>query len=201
MKRISILIGLVVVLGAILISMILFVTGSRPPALHGTYLEPPLEAADFELTSADGRISKSSYEGRLVVLFFGYTLCPDVCPTTMSRLRRTMEILGSEADQIQVIMVSVDPERDTPENVSSYARAFNRNFIGLTGTQEEIDRVAADYGIFHAKAEGSANTTYLVDHTAAVMVLDRNGDTRLIWSFEITPEEMAEDLRYLVENV
>ena len=200
MKRLHILIGLVVALGAILILMILFVTGSRAPALHGTFLEPPLEAADFELTSANGRISKSSYEGRIVVLFFGYTFCPDVCPTTMSRLRRTMEILGTTAEEVQVIMVSVDPERDTAENVSSYARAFNGDFVGLTGTQEEIDRVAADYGIFHAKAEGSTNTGYLVDHTASVMVLDRNGDTRLIWSFEITAEEMADDLRYLVKN-
>ncbi len=159
-----------------------------------------MAASDFELTSADGLVQKSDYRGKLVVLFFGYTMCPDVCPTTMSRLRQTMDLLGTYADEVQVVMVSVDPERDTPENVSSYARAFNGDFVGLTGTQEQIDRVAADYGIFHAKAEGSAATGYLVDHTAAVMVLDRSGDTRLIWSFEITPEQMAEDLRYLVEN-
>ena len=111
-----------------------------------------------------------------------------------------MEILEEDSDEVQVMMISVDPERDTPENVSSYARAFHGSFIGLTGTQEEIDRVAAEYGIFHAKAEGSAVTGYLVDHTASVMVLDRGGDTRLIWSFEITPEEMAADLRYLVKH-
>ncbi len=200
MNRFAILASLVVVLGATLIALTLFVIRAQPPALHGTYLEPPLEAADFELASADGRVRKSDYEGRLVVLFFGYTMCPDVCPTTMSRLRRAMELLEDDSGDVQVIMISVDPERDTPENVLSYARAFRSDFVGLTGAQEEIDRVAADYGIFHAKAEGSAATEYLVDHTAAVMVLDRNGNTRLIWSFEITPEEMAEDLRYLVQH-
>ena len=200
MKRLAILIPLVVVLAAILIGLAIYVTKARPPALHGTYIEPPLPASDFELVSAGGAVRKSDYAGRFVVLFFGYTMCPDVCPTTMSRLRRAIELLEGDADEVQVLMVSVDPERDTPENVSSYARAFNRVFVGLTGTTEQIDRVAADYGIFHARAEGSIDTGYLVDHTAAVMVLDRDGNTRLIWSFETTPEEMASDLRYLVSR-
>ncbi len=201
MKRLTILASAVVLLLILLAALVYTVVTNRPPALAGTYLEPPVEAADFELTSVDGTVRKSDFRGRFVVLFFGYTFCPDVCPTTLSRLRTAMDLLGPGAGEVQVVMVSVDPERDTPERVSSYAQAFNPGFIGVTGTPEEVAAVAADYGIFHAKAEGSPETGYLVDHTAAVMVLDRDGNTRMIWSFEITPEQVASDLEYLIEHV
>ena len=200
MKRLVLLASVAVLLGAVLIAMLVFVFGSRAPVLNGTYLEPPMDSQDFELVSADGPVRKSSFQGKLVVIFFGYTFCPDVCPTTLTRLRATMDLLGTAANDVQVLMVSVDPERDTPDRVSSYARGFNPAFIGVTGSPEDIDKVAADYGVFHAMAEGSAETGYLVDHTDAVMVLDRDGNTRLIWSFEITPEEMANNLRYLIKN-
>ena len=197
MKRLIILGAVAILLGAILIGTLFLILGG-PPALNGTLLNPPMSAPDFELTSVDGTVRKSDFEGKVVVIFFGYTFCPDVCPTTLSRLRETMVLLGHQASEVQVLMVSVDPERDTPERVAAYAHDFNPDFKGLTGEPEKIATVAADFGIFHSKAEGSAETGYLVDHTAAVLVLNREGDTRLIWAFETTPQQMARDLNYLI---
>lgn len=168
--------------------------------LHGTLLEPPLPAADFTLTSDAGPVRLSDLRGKVVVLFFGYTLCPDVCPTTMVRLGQAMELLGKDAERVQVVMISVDPERDTPEKLGQYARAFHPSFLGLTGTREEVDAVASAYGIYHAKAEGSSATGYLVDHTATTTVLDRGGGIRLLWPFEVPAEDLAADLRIMLRK-
>lgn len=175
--------------------------GGRGGELHGTLLEPPLPAADFTLTSDEGPIRLADLQGKVVVLFFGYTFCPDVCPTTMVRLGQAMELLEKkDAERVQVVMVSVDPERDTPERLGQYARAFHPSFLGLTGTQEEIDAVASAFGIYHARAEGSEATGYLVDHTASTLVLDRRGGVRLIWPFEVPAEGLAGDLRVMLRK-
>jgi protein SCO1/2 len=176
------------------------VVSARSGELHGTFLEPSLPAADFTLTSAAGPVRLADLHGKVVVLFFGYTFCPDVCPTTMVRLGQAMELLGKDADRVQVVMITVDPARDTPERLAEYARAFHPSFIGLSGTQEEIDAVASAYGIYHAKAEGSAATGYLVDHTATTTVLDRRGGVRLLWPFDVPAEGLASDLKVLLRR-
>ncbi len=174
--------------------------GSRGVELHGTFLEPSFPAADFTLTSADGPVRLADLRGKAVVLFFGYTLCPDVCPTTMARLGHAMELLGKDAERVQVVMVSVDPERDTPERLAQYARAFHPSFLGVTGTPEEIAAVAAAYGIYYAKAEGSAATGYVVDHTATTTVLDRAGGVRLLWPYDVPAEGLADDLKVVLRK-
>jgi protein SCO1/2 len=118
----------------------------------------------------------------------------------MVRLGQAMELLGKDADRVQVVMITVDPARDTPERLAEYARAFHPSFIGLSGTQEEIDAVASAYGIYHAKAEGSAATGYLVDHTATTTVLDRRGGVRLLWPFDVPAEGLASDLKVLLRR-
>lgn len=173
---------------------------ARTPELHGMLLDPPLPPNDFTLTSAAGPVRLADLQGKVVVLFFGYTFCPDVCPTTMVRLGHAMELLGKEAEEVQVVMISVDPERDTPERLAEYTRAFHPSFLGLTGTPEEIAAVAAAYGIYQARAEGSAATGYLVDHTSTVTVLNRDGERRMLWSFEVPAEGLASDLSYLVRR-
>jgi protein SCO1/2 len=176
------------------------VVSSRGGELHGTLLEPPLPAADFTLTSAAGPVRLADLEGKVVVLFFGYTFCPDVCPTTMVRLGQVMELLGRDAERVQVVMITVDPERDTPERLAEYTRAFHPSFIGLTGTPEEIARVAAAYGIYHAKAAGSEATGYLVDHSSTTTVVDRRGGVRLLWPFNVPTEGLAADLKVLLRK-
>ena len=165
----------------------------------GTHISPPMPAAPFTLESAYGEVSLESLRGKAVVLFFGYTSCPDVCPTTLLRLASALETLGPDREDVQVVFVSVDPERDTPARASAYAEAVDPSFIGLTGTPEQIADVAAKYGIYYAKAEGSEATGYLVDHSATVTVLNRDGRVELLWSPTVTAEQMAGDLAALLD--
>jgi protein SCO1/2 len=141
------------------------------------------------------RVELATLRGKYLVLYFGYTFCPDVCPTTLNDLAKALEILGEDAEQVQVAMITVDPERDTPEHLRRYLTSFDPSFIGFTGTPEEIAAVATAYGIFYEKHEGSAATGYLVDHTATVSVIDPDGYLRMLFPFGTSSEEIAADLQ------
>ncbi len=140
----------------------------------------------------------TDFAGEIVVLYFGYTFCPDVCPTTLSKLADAMDMLGDKADDVQVIMVSVDPERDTPEMLADYVEHFHPDFMGITGERAAVDRVATLYGVYYEKEEGSAASGYLVNHTATVMVIDRDGYLKLVLPFEGTAADIAEDINYFL---
>ena len=176
-----------------------WVLKQRPYSYHGETVEPPAPAADFTLTGPDGKaLSLNDFRGKVVALYFGYTFCPDVCPTTMAALSQAMQQLGPKADQVQVIMVTVDPERDSPEKLNQYVTAFDPRFIGLSGTPGEIASAAKPFGVIYEKHAGSAATDYLVDHTATTTVIDRDGRIRLIWPYGTPPEELAADLGQLL---
>lgn len=171
----------------------------RPYRYHGMAFEASQPAKDFTLVGPGGRaVSLSDYRGKLVVLYFGYTFCPDVCPTSLAELGQAMKKLGPKAADVQVIMITVDPERDTPEHLAEYMANFNPTFIGLTGDPDEIAAAATPFGIYYERHEGTAATGYLVDHTATISVLDREGRLKLIWPFGIESDEIAEDLKHLL---
>ncbi len=172
----------------------------RPYQFHGRVLQSPEPAPDFELTGPGGqRVRLSDFRGKVVLLFFGYTFCPDVCPTTMRDLGQAMRLLPPEkAEQVQVIMISVDPERDTWQRVNEYVRNFHPSFIGLTGTPDEIAQVATQYGIFYEKEEGTAATGYLVTHTATVTLINQEGYIKVVFPFGTTPEAFAADINYVL---
>ena len=171
----------------------------RPPELHGFLLAPEQPAADFTLTSAGGQpIRLSDYRGKLVLLYFGYTHCPDACPTTMAETKVAFAELGAQAADVQVIMVSIDPERDTPEALAGYVQQFDSRFLGGTATLDEVTALASAYGVFFQKHEGSVATGYLIDHSAQMIVVDRQGYTRMLLPYGLRGEEMATDLRYLL---
>lgn len=170
----------------------------RPYNFHGTVLQSPDAAPNFTLQGAQGDVSLSDFRGKMVILYFGYTFCPDVCPASLSALAGAMNILGKKAERVQVIMVSVDPERDTPAEIDAYAKHFNPNFIGITGSPEEVAQVATLYGIYYAKAEGSVASGYLVEHTATLMVIDESGALKLLLPFGVTAEDIAADLNYML---
>lgn len=172
--------------------------GLGPPPVHGTLVDPPLELEPFALQGRDGTVRSDEFEGKHLVLTFGYTNCPDVCPMTMSRLARAMELLGDDAERVQVVMITVDPERDTPERVAAYAAAHHPSFVGLSGTEAQISAVARQMGIYHAHPARPAGPDHLVDHSATTLVLDRSGDLLLVWSYGLQPEQMAADLRAVV---
>jgi protein SCO1/2 len=171
------------------------------PPMFGALIEPPVSRPNFTLASNQGLVSLSTFRGKLVVLYFGYTACPDVCPTSLANLRQAMGLLNSQqAGQVQVIFISVDWKRDTPEKLASYARAFHPSFIGLTGSQAEIDSVTRDFGIFYLLNEPDPTGYYSVDHTASTTVLDRQGNLVLQWPYGLQPSELASDLKVLLRR-
>lgn len=186
--------------------------GAGPEDFHGTYLGT-FPAPEFTLQSADGPVALADFRGRLVTLFFGYTSCPDFCPTTLAKLARVRDMLGADAGALQVVLITVDPERDDAERLEAYVTAFDTGFVGLTGSMDEIRRVAGDYGIAFQKAEPpmegmdadamqghEGHQGYVVNHGLYTMAIDAEGRHRIIWGNDITAEQMADDLRHLLEE-
>lgn len=170
-----------------------------PYRYHGFLLEPTKPVADFELVGPNNRpVKLSDFRGKLTVLYFGYTYCPDVCPTTLAELAQGVRRMGRRADQVQVVMVTVDPERDTPESLAQYMANFDARFIGLSGTAEQVAAAATPLGIYYERHEGTAASGYLVDHTATVAVIDQNGFLRLVFPYGTPGEDIASDLARLL---
>lgn len=173
-------------------------TAVEPEAFNGTLMPTPIPAADFTLTAAnDEAVSLHDFEGKTVLLYFGYTFCPDVCPTTLADLGRVQRAVDDEGEQMQVIMITVDPARDTPEKLAEYVDHFHPAFIGLSGTEAEIAAVAQEYGVFYEAHEGSEASGYLVDHTARVFVVEPDGTYQLSFGFGMPADDMAADLQRL----
>ena len=138
--------------------------------------------APFTLTSAHGkRVSLSDFRGKLVLLYFGYTSCPDVCPTDLLAMAQTLKSLGKQGDQVQPVFVTLDPARDTPEVLRGYAAAFHPRLIALTGSEDDIRRVATAYKIFYEKVRIERGDLYLIDHAAFTFLLDRRGKYVLVF--------------------
>jgi protein SCO1/2 len=172
-----------------------------PHSFHGTLLQSPSTAQDFTLLSHTGQeVSLSDFRGKLVLLYFGYTFCPDVCPATLSEVAGALDILGKEADNIQFIMISIDPERDSPQKLAEYVSHFDPSFLGVTGDPERIAEIATLYGIFFEKNKGSVATGYLIDHTATITVIDQEGHVKLIIPFGTQAKDIADDLDYLLKH-
>ncbi len=172
----------------------------RPHTFHGTVIQSPEPSYDFTLTSANGDVSLSDYRGKLVLIYFGYTFCPDICPATLANVGQSLKELGTKADNVQLIMISLDPERDTPEKLAEYVAHFHPSFIGVTGSQEDLAKVASLYGIFYEKTDGSDNTGYLINHTATLLVIDREGYLKLVFPFGVTVPEIVDDLKYMLRQ-
>lgn len=174
----------------------------RPYVFHGTVLQSPSPAMNFTLTSHNGQpVSLSDFNGQVVLLYFGYTTCPDVCPTTLAELHAMRQLLGSRAKDVQVLMITVDPERDTLAVLGEYMPHFDASFIGLTGTSDQIAQIATNYGVAYSRHEGpSAIGGYLVDHTATVTAIDRQGYVRVIFPFNTPAADIAADVEYLLNR-
>lgn len=172
-----------------------------PYQYHGSTISSSQPMTNFTLTGPEGQpVSLIDFRGKVVLIYFGYTFCPDVCPATMVELKTAMEALGKKADDVQVIMVTLDPQRDTWEVLQEYVHHFNPDFIGLTGSEDEITTVAAPFGVFYEKEEGSVETGYLLAHTATVAALDKEGKLRLIFPFETPGEDIAQDVKQLLRE-
>lgn len=187
---------------ATMLSGALWLAGCQSrPDFHNTDVTGADFAQDFQLTGHDGRqYSLADFRGKAVVIFFGYTQCPDVCPGTMAELGEVMSALGADAERVQVLFVTVDPERDTPELLASYVPAFDSRFLGLYGDAEATERTAKVFRVFYQKVPGQTPGSYTVDHTAGSYVYDPKGKLRLFIKHGTGPEPIAHDLRMLLKG-
>lgn len=156
---------------------------------------------DFRLTDHNGtERTLADFRGKVVTLFFGYTHCPDVCPTTLSDMAKALKELGPDAQRVQVLFVTVDPKRDTPELLKGYVPAFNPTFLGLYGDAVATAKVTKDFKIYAAERPGSTPESYTVDHSAQSMVFDTKGRLRLMLPYGTPGDKIASDLRILLNS-
>ena len=189
-------------LSTLFFSLALLLAGcSQPKQFISTDLSMVEWGKDFALTDHNGQPRRlGDFKGKVVVLFFGYTQCPDVCPTALSGMSAVMEELGPEGDRVQVIFVTVDPERDTQELLAAYVPSFNPSFLGLRGDQAAIDKIAQDFKIIHQIEPGKTPDSYTVGHTASSLVFDPAGRLRLFLTYAAEPEKVAADIKLLLKG-
>src|SRR5206468_4992546 len=172
----------------------------RGPAFQGSDVTGSSFAREFELTDPSGKTrTLADYRGKAVAVFFGYTQCPDVCPTTLAALAGAMKELGPDADRVQVLFITVDPERDTPDLLSKYVPAFDPRFIGLRGDAEQTARTAKEFKILYQKQPGASPGSYTMDHSAGTFIFDPQGRLRLYVGVAQGPDVFAHDLRELLK--
>ncbi len=170
-----------------------------PPSFSSVDITGAEYARDFALTDHTGKPrTLADFKGKVVFLFFGFTQCPDVCPTTMSEMAAVLKLLGPQADKVQVLFVTVDPERDTQELLSQYVPAFHPSFIGLYGDAAATAKVAKEFKVFYAKSAGTTPDAYSVDHTAGSYVFDQKGKIRLFVRHGNGPAPIAQDIKLLL---
>lgn len=162
--------------------------------LTGTQFGKPLSLTDH---TGQPR-TMTDFKGKVVVLFFGYTHCPDVCPTTMTDLKKTMRLLGDQANDVQVLFVTVDPERDTQEVLAQFVPGFDQRFIGLRGSVAEVTANLSEYKVYAAKVSEPGKSGYTMDHSAGLYVFDKTGAPRIYLGYGEKPENIAHDLKLLL---
>ena len=156
-------------------------------------------AKDFDLIDHLGEPRHlADYKGKLVLVFFGYTHCPDVCPTTLTDMAKVMKLLGAQREKVQVLFITLDPERDTRDVLAKFVPSFDATFVGLYGSSDQIDKVANDFKVFHERKNTAGAESYSIDHSAGTYVYDQAGKLRLYFKYGQKPHEIANDLKMLM---
>ncbi len=180
-----------------------FLAACKPASDAGKLVAQDITGADFgqsfHLTDHTGKPrTMDDFKGKAIALFFGYTHCPDVCPTTMADLKHTMKLLGPRADEVQVLFVTLDPKRDTQEVLAQFVPSFDARFIGLRGSEEEIAATAAVFKIYAKKVEAQGQGGYTIDHSAGMYIFDKNGKIRLYVDYRQQPVDIANDIKQIL---
>jgi protein SCO1 len=185
--------------GLLIVSLALGACQSRY-SFHGTAVDPPQAAPDFTLVDDLGRpFQFDSLKGKVVLLYFGYTHCPDVCPLTLGNLARVRRGLGSEASQLQVVFVTTDPERDTQQVLQDYLSKFDGSFLGARGNWTEVSKVLQEYYASASREHAASSTSnYTVDHTSYIYAVDQEQRWRVIYSQDSSVDDITADVRYLL---
>lgn len=183
------------------LSVLVLLGGCQPqgPAFNNVDITGAQYAREFALTDHTGaRRTLADYKGKVVVVFFGFTQCPDVCPTTLSDLVQVKQKLGAAGNDVQVLFITVDPERDTPQVLAQYVPGFDPSFVGLYGSTQDIERTAKEFKVFYQKVPGKTATSYTMDHTAGSYVFDRDGRLRLFLKHAQGVDAIVSDLKRLL---
>jgi protein SCO1/2 len=182
----------------VLVMLVLPLVATASP-FRGGVLDPPRPAPDFALRQPDGKPFRlSGHRGQVVVMTFGYTFCPDICPTTLAEFAQIRSRLGPAANDVRFVFITVDPERDTPQRLRAYTAAFDPTFIGLTGSDRDLEAIRKAYGVTaHKRVVAGTSAAFLVDHSALIYVIDREGRLRLLFPFGTSVADMTHDIRLL----
>jgi protein SCO1/2 len=169
------------------------------PAFKGIDLTGATYARELKLPDQDGRErTLGDFKGKVLVVFFGYTQCPDVCPTTLAELAQVKKALGPDGDKVQGLFVTVDPERDTPELLKAYLQSFDPSFVALRGSEEQTKAVAKEFKVFYAKVPGKTEGSYTMDHTAASFIFDTQGRVRVFSRYGSGAQALVDDIKLLL---
>lgn len=192
---------LLIVTAVIGLTMLVELVFRKPYSFHGTVIDPPLPVTDFSLQTANEEVFRlSEQKGKIVLLFFGYTSCPDVCPVTLATFKQVNDNLGEDAQKVRFVMITADPDRDTPDKVAEYAARFNPEFIGLSGDMTALASIWKELGVFVEKQESDSAAGYLVSHTASVYVLNQSGSLFMTFPYGTTATEIADDIRQILKD-
>ena len=172
------------------------------PAFKGVDISGADYAKDFTLSDQNGQVrSIKDFAGKVVVVFFGYTQCPDVCPTTLQELLEVKRLLGADGDKLQAVFITVDPERDTPDMLKTYMANFDPAFVALHPTPEQLQPLLKDFKIYAKKVEGKTATSYTMDHSAQSYTYDTQGRLRLYNRYGSGPQALADDAKLLLQGL
>ncbi len=176
---------------------------ARRADLRQEAIRPPTASepigGPFTLINQDGETVKdTNYRGKYLIVYFGYTYCPDMCPTGLTVMARTMDLLGPDADKVQPLFITIDPTRDTPEKMKQYVASFHPRIVGLSGSPDQIATVAKAYKVYYAKGENVDNNDYMMDHSTAIYLMDPNGAFITTFAEDADPKSMADTLRGLL---
>jgi protein SCO1 len=167
---------------------------------HGTVLDPPAQAFDIHLTDQNGQPFRlSDQKGKSVLIFFGYTHCPDVCPITLGGFKQVKALLGNQADQVSFVFITVDPERDNVGTINAFLQNFDPSFIGLTGDRAALEQVWNAYGVYQEQQAAGSTGDYEVDHSTPTYLIDPAGQWHINYPYGMEPAQIAQDLRHMLK--
>lgn len=199
MRRVLLWMGVGIAAGLLLAAAVWY---SRPYTLHGSVIQQAYAAPDFSAVNGQGGdFQLSAQKGKVTLLFFGYTYCPDVCPSTLTDFKQVRKNLGSDASRVNFVFITVDPDRDTPERMAQYVSGFDPAFIGLSGSEVQLTPVWKAYGVYRKLDKASpTDAHYPVEHSTQTYVIDKAGMMRETYAYGTPVEDILQDVRYLLRQ-
>jgi protein SCO1/2 len=190
-----------VVGGLAVVLLVWAVAFARPYSLHGSEISPAVPAPEIQLARADSSVfDLAGFKSKLVLVFFGYTSCPDVCPTTLANMKRIKAGLGEKSTDLVFVFITVDPQRDTPEKVQQYVSGFDPSFIGLSGNEMDLQPIWQAYGVYRQIQDTGSALGYLVDHSSRTYLIDQDSNLRLTYAYGTPIDDLVNDIRFLLKE-